>query len=838
MSGILNDLRYVLRTLRASPVFTVIAIGSLAIGIGANTAVFSVVRSLLLDPLPIEKPDELALVYWSSPSQAKALSYTELSGGGQEDRATGVRYQSNYSYPAYLTLTSVKSSDTEIFGFNFLRNVVVSIENQPSVVVGGAVADGRYFSALRVAMVLGRPITPVDDRPGAPIVAVISHRFWRRAFGGDPGVIGRTVSVNGARAEIIGVSAAGFTGLTKGGFFDQPDITLPLTSFPLVWSGQLAQRDTLTSTDNVYWVRLMARVPPTSDRRAIERTLTPLFRQHLPAPALQDARPPAIGLLPGGRGHEIVAADTQRMLFVLAGVAALVLLIACANLASLILARGAARLRELNVRRALGATRARLVRLVAIESLVLALAGAAAGLMVAAWSREGLSSMFTAGFGISAMSRIPMEVTIDLRLILAAAGAACVTALIIAVIPALLLTRSRAVGELKHSVGASPKLAIGRMLIALQIAVSMPLIAGAALFLKTMSNLTAVELGFDTRDLVLFKFDPAVANVTTADQPRIYSDVLARLASLPGVRSATLIENPLAAGMTSGTSLSIDGVTRRILMNAVGPDFVETMGMRLLGGRPIGVSDTAGAPRVAMVNEAAVRTLFGGAWPVGRHFAMGRTEIEIVGVVTDTRYRDRRTEIQPVLFDSALQRAGYGGHHVALRTMVPAGSLEAAIQRTVSSVNRQLPVPDIRTQTSDIDQTTARERVFAQVLSVFGGFALLLASIGLYGITAYSVARRTKEIGLRIALGSQPRQVLSLFLRQVAWLAALGVSLGIPLAVAGGRLVRALLFGVSPNDTFLIAAAATVMLVISIAACVLPARRAALLDPLVALRTD
>ncbi len=237
----------------------------------------------------------------------------------------------------------------------------------------------------------------------------------------------------------------------------------------------------------------------------------------------------------------------------------------------------------------------------------------------------------------------------------------------------------------------------------------------------------------------------------------------------------------MRAGLTSGTSLNIDGTNRQILMNAVGPGFVETMGMRLLGGRSIAFSDVEGAPRVGLVNETAVRTLFGGAWPVGRRVGMGRAEIEIIGVVSDTRYRDRRTEIQPVLFDSAFQRPGYGGHHVALRTAAALATLEPEIRRTVASVNRQLPVPDLRTQIAEMDETTGRERVFTQVLSVFGGFALLLASIGLYGITAYSVARRTREIGLRVALGSQPGQVLWLFLRQVGWLAVLGISLGIPL---------------------------------------------------------
>ena len=836
MSGLLNDIRYVLRTLRQSPAFAAIAIGSLAIGIGANTAVVGVVRSLLVDSLPVEKPEELALVYWSPPANRKAFPFSELSGSSQVDQRTGVSYQSNYSYPAYVTLASHANPDTEIFGFNFVPNVVVSVDDQPSILVSGAVADGRYFSVLRVSMALGRPITALDDQPGAPLVAVISHRFWRRAFGGDPSVVGRVVTVNGNRTEIVGVSAPRFTGLTKGGFFDQPDVTLPLRSFPFV-SGRMAMRDRLTTDESVLWVRVMARVRTGADRTAIEQALTPLFRRHLPASALQDAKPPVIGLLPGARGHEVVSTDTRRMLLLLSGVTALVLIIACANLASLILARGAARLRELNVRRALGAGRFQLVRLVLVESLVLAFAGTAVGVMAAIWSREGLAALFTAGFGAAAR-QVPVDVTVDVRLLLSAAAVACITAIAIAAIPALLLTRSRVVGDLKTRIGSAPKLGTGRVLIALQIGVSMPLVAGAALLLETMVNLSAVDLGFNARDVVLFRFDPTVAAAAPAEQAGIYRDVLTRLDAISGVDAATIVENPLAGGLTSRTSINVDGTNHSILINAVGPGFVETMGMRLVGGRQIAVSDFEGAPRVAMVNEAAVRTVFGGAWPVGRRVGLGRSEIEIVGIVSDTRYRDARADVQPILFDSALQRSGFGGHHVALRTSASPASLEGPIQLALAGVNRRLPVPDLRTHAAEIGETTARERVFAQVLAIFSGFALLLAAIGLYGITAYAVARRTTEIGLRVALGSRPGQVLWLFVRQVAWVTATGLALGIPLALGAGRLVSSFLFGVSPNDAILIGAASLVMVLVSLAACLLPARRAAAMDPLVALRAE
>ncbi len=396
------------------------------------------------------------------------------------------------------------------------------------------------------------------------------------------------------------------------------------------------------------------------------------------------------------------------------------------------------------------------------------------------------------------------------------------------------------VGDLKTRIGGAPKLGTGRVLIALQIGVSMPLVAGAALLLETMANLSAVELGFNARDVVIFRFDPTVAAAAPADQANIYRDVLVRLGAIAGVDAATIIENPLAGGLTSRTSITVGGTSHSILMNAVGPGFVETMGMRLVGGRQIAASDLDGAPRVAMVNEAAVRTIFGGAWPVGRRVGYGRSEIEIVGIVSDNVATAMPVPTcNPSCLIRALQRSGFGGHHLALRTSASPASLEGPIQQALAGVNRRLPVPDLRTHVAEIGETTARERVFAQVLTIFSGFALLLAAIGLYGITAYAVARRTTEIGLRVALGSRPAQVLWLFVRQVAWLTAVtGLALGIPLALGAGRLVSSLLFGVSPNDAILIGAASLVMVLVSLASCLLPARRAAAMDPLVALRAE
>jgi predicted permease len=528
------------------------------------------------------------------------------------------------------------------------------------------------------------------------------------------------------------------------------------------------------------------------------------------------------------------------MLFILSGASALVLLVACANLASLLLARGVAREREVAVRRAMGAGRLRLARHLLTEGLVLSAAGGLAGLLLAAWSRDVLSTMLTSAFGASMLGSLALDVRVDGGTLALTAGAAALTTLVIGLVPALRLARVDPTTALKHQVvgAARPKLTVGRVLTALQIAVSLPLIAAAALLLRSTANLAAVEIGFDPRDLVVFQLDPAMSTRPPGQRARVYPDVLAAIAALPGVRSATLIENPFLSGITSSTRAGIDGETHPVLVNAVGPDFVETMGMRLVGGRALTLQDDESAPPVGLVNEAAVRLLFGGASPIGRQLALGGRRMEVVGVVGDTRYRDRRGTNEPIVFPSALQRGGYRGHRVVVRTSLRTDAIAGPIQRAVAGIDRGLPVPDVRMHAELRDQADLRARVFTQLLGAFSLFALLLATIGVYGVTAYSVARRTSEIGLRVALGATPRQMMWLIVRDVAMLASCGAIAGVPLALAVTPLLASLLFDVAPGDPATVAAAAGAMLAVALAAGVLPARRASALDPLTALRTE
>jgi predicted permease len=838
LSGLTTDFRHVLRGLLASRTFTGVAVLSLAIGIGANAAIYSVIRVLLLDPLAVRAPEELALVYWHQPGQFRI---SQMNSSGYQDPATGLQLRSNYSYPIYREMRDAAPAGVGLFGFNFLRDLAVQFEDQPAITAGGLMADGRYFPVLAPRMALGRPLGDGDDAEGGTLAVVLSHGFWMRAFGGDPAILGKTVRVNSQPAEIVGVTAAEFRGLSKGGFFPQTEITLPLSAAQRLYPRWAPEGVSLLSSEGHFWVRMMARVPASSDPAAVRGPLAAVIAPHI-APMQQEANagPASVFLIDGARGLDQTRGETRRLLYILMGVVGVVLLIACVNLASLTLARGVARQREMSVRRALGAGRWQMVRGLLLEGFVLAVAGAAIGLVLTYWSRRVLTTVLTAGIGTAPLSTQPLEVTIDPALVAATFGMSLVAAVLFSLLPALRLTRGDSAADLKHQVVGSrtPKLTLGRALVALQIAVSVPLLVGAVLFLRTLSNLGGVELGFNPQGIAFFKIDPGTTGAPEPQHAAIYLDLLNRLQALPGVTSTTLVENALLSGWTSNGSVWSGTTEHNLYKNAVGPGFLETMGMRLIAGRAPGVQDRFGAPAVAAINESAARLMFGERSPLGETVRSGGQTMEIVGVVSDSLYDRQRSEVRPTLFDSALQRPGYGGHHIVLRSAVPLESLEPAIRRAVAAVDRDLPVPAIKSQIAQMAELTIRERVFAQLLTMFGAFALLLASIGLHGVTSYSVARRTNEIGVRMALGALPRQVLWLVQRQVVVLALIGLLIGVPASVALAPLIGSLLFGVTPTDAGVIATAAVVMLVVALGAGLLPARRAATIDPLKALRAE
>lgn len=836
MTGLTQDLRYVLRVLRRSPGFTAVAVLSLAIGIGANTAMFGVVRTLLLTPIQVERPHELELLAWDHDGNPDISQYGSTD---YVDPDTGARYRSNFSYPIYRAIRDAVPANVDVFAFAFLRGVSVAIGDQPAILAGGALADGAYFSTLRPRMAVGRGITPEDDAPDAPLVAVLGHALWMRAFGGDPAVVGRSIRVNGVPAEVIGVTARGFKGLSMGGFFPQTEVTVPVSAQPRVYR-RIASGASLFDSEETFWLRLMARVPAGTAEATALQPLAAAMRS-TPSPLVdEDGHRPALHFVDGAQGAQPVRSATARLLYFLLGVVGIVLLIACVNLASLMLARGVARQREMAVRRALGGARARLMRQLLLESLVLAMAGTAAGLTLTFLGREALRSLLTGSLGAGAFGDLDMQVGLDPTVLAVSASLAVVATLAFGLLPALRLSGMDPLGWLKQrGAGASnPKLNVGRLLIAVQIAVSVPLVVGAVLFLRTVANLGAVELGFDPRGLVSFQVDPGYTRLPKEQYARLYQELIARIGDVPGVQAVTLVENAPLGGIVSNSSMEIDGRRVSLYANGIGPAFLETMGARLVAGRMPGVQDGPDAPRAAVVNEKAVEEIFHGASPIGNTLGWGGTDWQIVGVVNDMPYRSQRSGVPATIYPSAFQRSAYGGYHVFVRTSVPLARMEPLLREVVSQVDPDVPVPTIRSETEIIAQTGAKERVFTQLLTLFGAFALLLASIGLHGVTSYAVTRRTSEIGVRVAVGARPGQILWLVLRQVVALALVGLVVGVPAAIVAAPLVGSLLYGVAPTNPMAIAAAAAAMIAVAVTAGLLPALRASRLDALVALRTE
>ena len=835
-SGIGMDVRHVWRALTNSKAFTAVAVLSLAIGIGANAAIFSVIRSLLLDPMAVPAPQELALVYWYQPG-TQGLS--SMNSSGYQDPASGLSYRSNVSYPMYQSMRAAAPAGMQVSAFNFLRDVTVAIGDQPALMAGGVVADRDYFSVLRPRMHLGRPVGEADNQAGAPLVAVLSHPFWRRAFGGDPAVIGQQIRVNGIRAEIVGVTAAEFRGLSKGGFFPQTEVTLPMSAV-----GELqptwGDGTPILSSERHHWVRVLVRHKAGADLVAETAPLASVIPGHMTGFVSAETGPASVLLRDAARGLDQTRPEMRRMLFVLMGVVGVVLLIACVNLAGLMLARGVARQREIAVRRALGASRVRLIRSLLIEGMMLALAGGTAGVLLTFWSSSVLANAMTTGLATGPFGRQPISVIVDRPLVLTTFALSMVAALIFSLLPAARLTRASQATQLKQQAAGSsaPRMTLGRVLVAVQVGISVPLLVCALLLLRTVSNLGAVEAGFKPDGLAYFRLDMTAARLSAAEQRAMYQRVLNAVQAVPGVTSVTSVENVLVSGLTSNNNVTVNGQQKSLFTNAVGPGFVETMGMRLLAGRTPGLQDVAGAPPVGVLNESGARMLFGDGPAIGQVVDIGRRRgVQIVGIVNDSLYDGQRAGVRPTIFDSALQREGFTTH-ILMRTVLPLEQLAPELKRVVANISLALPAPEVRSQVAQIEERIGRERVFARLLTIFGAFALLLASIGLHGVTAYSVSRRTNEIGVRMALGARPEQVLWLVLRQVAWLGLAGLVVGVPLGFAASPLLGSLLFGIAPSDARTMAMAAAVMLSVALLAGYLPARRAARMNPLTALRRE
>lgn len=830
LQGLSLDFQSVFRTLRASPGYVFVAVLSLAIGIGANTAVFSMVRQLLLEPLPVDRPDELRLLYWTQNSN-DPVKIRNFNSSGYRD-PSGVNYRSNFSYAEYTAMRTAVSGSAILCGFNLAPNLTISIEGRPPIVANGMLVSGSFSATVRPPLVLGRGLTDSDDIPGAPAVAVIGYGLWTRLLGNDPSVLGRTIRLSDAPVTIVGVTAPAYRGLSQGGFIPETDVTVALSQQPLVTPRWADPGESLFTASNLNWVRAIARVQDGADA-AITDVLRTTLRGALTNGGLTAAEAAISSprLFPGARGLDSLRTSAALPLRVLSVVVGVVLLIACINIAGLMLARGVARQRELVVRRALGAGRARIMRQLLLESVILSVAGGAAGLLLALLTAPVLQSMLASGLGTSGVG-----VTLDWPLLAVTATLACAAGVLAGLLPAIRFSRHGDTMLRARSI-AAPKLTIGRALLVLQIAVSLPLVVGAGLFLRTIHNLASLDLGFNPRGLVLFSLDPTMSGKAPDRSAIVFPQLLERLEQIPGVTSASLVENALISGWQSDSNVTIKNRTADLYINAVGPRYLETMEVPLLSGRSIAPGDRFGLPAVGVINQSAARQFFGADSPIGQRFLVGRRDVEVVGVMGDTKYSDLRNGVPPTMLQSYLQRQ-MGSMNVVVRAEVPVATLRPAIERAVHDVDPALPINGFKTQAEQIDQTIGKERVFTRLLTLFGLFALLLACVGLHGVTSYSVARRTSEFGIRLALGAQRSQLLWLVLRQVVVLAIVGLAIGLPAAWLAGPAVRSLLFGLEPSDPTTILVSAAVMAVVAIAAGLWPARRAARMEALNALRTE
>jgi predicted permease len=864
----LHDVRYALRRLRKSPGFAAAVVMSLALGIGANTAIFSLIDAVMLKTLPVRNSQQLTLLSWAAQSVPGIMPASDiihsLRGNTDQDK-TGRLTSTSFSYPAFELFRARTDIFSSTFAFAEAGRVNFSVNGEARLAEGELVS-GDYFSGLGVRTVAGRAIGPADDKAGAQPVAVISYGYWERRFGRDHGVVGRAAVINNVPVTIIGVSPSEFFGLQPGRSID---VWLPLHAQPEVepnWTEDV--RSNFIRTDD-WWVMVMGRLKAGVSELQARALLEAVFHQRLAAqrsvarstPHRQSAaQPPPSGpqglpnlyLAPASKGLDYLRQEFSKPLLILMGVVGLVLLIACANVANLLLSRAAARQREIAVRLAIGAGHRRIIRQLLTESVMLASLGGALGLLLACWATSVLIAFISSGRNPVALSVRP-----DLHVLAFTALISVITGVLFGLAPAYRAACVDLTSALRDASAFSSlrrgrlRLGFGEALVVSQVAMSLLLLVGAGLFVRTLENLEEVNLGFNRRNVLLFALDATQGGYKNERLLGFYQELQQRLEGLPGVRSASSSSNTLIGGGVSIDGLSIEGrpaprpddASTAAWFNSVGPRFFETMQIPLILGRTIGPQDTSTAPKVAVINEILARKFFAGLNPLGRRFGMGdsksSSEIEIVGVVANAKYGDVRREVPPTVYVPYAQHlASLREMHFAVRTLRDPSQMVPAIRRVVRDLDRNLPLFDMKTQVEQIDQTIFQERLFAKLSSFFGLLALTLTSVGLYGIMAYAVVRRTNEIGLRVALGASRRAILAMVMRDALALVALGIVVGATVTLAAGRLVSGLLFGLTPGDPLTIAGASLSMILIAALAAYLPARWASQVDPIVALRYE
>jgi predicted permease len=851
-----QDVRYSLRTLGAAKAWSAVVLLLLAFGIGANAAIFSATNALLFAPLQgVAAPTALVRLAWTGANDAVTDydSYGNESSTGAAEGGT----RSSLSYAAFSELASDAKGTADLFACAPFGQISVIVDGRAELAEGFA-ASGGYYSMLGVQPLLGRLFVPNDDKPDAPAVAVISSHYWHARFGGDPAVIGKTIRANNVLVAIVGVTPPDFTGVQQP-LGDPPDISFPLALDTRLNASTGGTDGSALPRPNWYWLEVMGRLRPgaTPERlqamlegpfQATARSAFDSYMKSLSATARAHTRRrgdvPRLLIQAGARGVYDPDNNAVTTAAIFSVIVALVLLIVCANVANLMLSRAVVRQKEMSIRLSLGATRARLVRQLITEGLLLACGGGVLGLLATGWGLQLLS----AALGHSLRVHVFSSSTIGFT-----ALASLATCALFAAAPAFRATNvdvNAALKETSRTIAGRGGL-VARTLLIVQVTLSLVLLVGAGLFLRTVVNLQRVDVGFDPGNLLLIRIIPSVSGYNQARTTALYTELIDKLSGLPGVRGAALSQPALLAGGVSSTDIFIKGrsydLSKRrvpgteIHQMMVSPDFFRVIGLPIVHGRALSAQDNEHAPRVAVINEAAAKAFYAGIPnPVGQHFGGSPTstdETEVVGVVLDAKYSNLREPPPPTMYMTYLQKPRAAAF-LELRTTVPPETLTGAARDMIRQVAPTLPLAQVSTQTDEIDRRFAQERLFAQAYAVFGGIALLLASIGLFGLMSYNVARRTGEMGVRMALGAQRGDVLRLVMRESMTLVVVGLAGGIAIALGAGRYIASLLFGVPSKDPVTFATAALVMTAVCALAAYLPARRASRVDPMTALRYE
>ncbi len=833
MTTLIQDLRFGLRMLAKNPGFTAVAVIMLALGIGANTAIFSLIDAVMLKTLPVKDPNQLVMLRWQAHAWPKTEGYSGY-GGCPAGKGTGC----SFSYPTFLSIREQNQVLTGAFAASGIEQFIVTAQGEANLAMG-ELASGEFFSVLGVNAQYGRTFTPQDDKPGSPPVAVVSYAFWLSRLGADPAALGHAIIIDGVPFTVVGVAAPQFRGLYPG---LASDVWLPLSADRL-----LSPADSGEFDGRSWRLQIVARVKPGVKIEKTRAALDISFLQTAKAVPKLGFKPddqPHLALDPANRGFGILRQFFAKPLLALFTLTGLVLLIACANLANLMLARSAGRQREFAVRRALGAGRARLVRQLLTESFLLSAAGGVAGIFLAWQGSYALGAFLSHNW----WAPISLDVSPNSRVLAFTLAISFAIGILAGLAPALIGTGMDLTPGLKAAPGVvkwagrrAKRRILRNTLVVWQVAMATLVLVGAGLFLRTIVKLNDVDLGFKPRNLLVFQVSPGQSGYKGKDVNRLYRQILSRVSALPGVASASFSRFALLSQSLNTQDLWISGeghpISGEVDILPVGPKFFETMGIPILAGRSITAEDIEGPRKVVVINDALARRFFASQNPLGREIRWGQNSkdtYEIIGVSGNAKYDEVSKEVAPTTYAPL-----WGGSAcIELRTSIGPKALISTVRRAMREIDPKLPILSIQTESEQVDKTLFEQRLIAGLSGLFGVLALALACVGLYGVVSYGVAQRTHEIGIRLALGAERGDILRLVLRQGMVLTLAGLAIGLVGAGMLTRLIKAFLYGVKPMDPITFAGGSFVLLAVELIASYLPASRAAKVEPMQALRDE